>query len=319
MPIVSVILPVYNQEKFIAQTIESVLCQTFADFELLIWNDGSTDSSASIIEAYAARDKRIIAFSDKNVGRSKATNALVSKSQGEWCAFLDADDLMLPNRLERQIAFHKSYPDLVASSCNCYYINNTGNILGEQRHPFLRTPEEGQDAFKSESFVQCAITGLFISKNVFINSGGLNSKYWPCDDFEFFNRLIEQKYFLLNAQETLMKYRIHSSSITVQKPLHTYDVIGYVMDCIKLRRSGQSEITFEEFMATRSKDSWWVKMHRRRFNYSQIFFRNAGVSMMSKKYSLFCWQIFKASLLSPKYVLLKAVTLLRKTKVSPLT
>ncbi len=84
------------------------------------------------------------------------------------------------------------------------------------------------------------------------------------------------------------------------------------MDCIKLRRMGKPEITFEDFMAIRAKDSWWIKINRRRFNYAQIFFRNAGISMMSKQHLLFLKHIFIATLLSPKYVLDKAKSLSKK-------
>lgn len=310
-PFITVVLPVYNQEKFIAETIESVLNQTYVDFELLIMDDGSIDGSARIIDEYSSKDNRISTFFQKNSGRCIATNNIIEKARGKWCALLDADDVMLPNRLEKQVAFHMSNPDVDASSCHCYYINENGNVLGEQRHPYLKTIEEYKSVSKTKVLVQCAITGLFISKKVFLEAGGLKSQYWPCDDFEFFNRLIEKEYILLVQQQVLMKYRIHAQAITVNKPLHTYDVTGYVMKCIELRRSGKFEITFNEFTALRAKDAWWVKLNRRRYNYSQIFFRNAAISMMSKKYLIFSMQVLTASLLDPNYVYRKAISLAR--------
>ena len=114
-PLVSVILPVYNQEKYIAETIESVLNQTYNRFELLILDDGSTDGSAQIINEYAGRDNRITTFFEKNAGRSNATNTLAHRASGQFLALLDADDLMEPNRLERQIAFHLTNPGIEAS------------------------------------------------------------------------------------------------------------------------------------------------------------------------------------------------------------
>lgn len=309
---ISVILPVYNQEKYLVETIESVLTQTFQDFEFLILDDGSTDDSAHIIREYAKKDKRIVPFFESNSGRCNATNKLVNLAKGKWCAFLDADDVMLPNRLEMQIAFHLANPEIDASSCNCYYINKDSKILGEQRHPCPKTIEDCKRIFISKKLIQCAITGLFISREVFLKVKGLNPKFWPCDDFEFFNRLIDEKYIIVILQETLMKYRIHSSSITVKKPLHTYDVIGYVMECIELRREGKSEITFDQFMAVRANDFWWIKLNRRRFNYAQIFFRNAGINLMSKKYWLFSWQILMSTLLSPSHILNKALNLSKK-------
>src|SRR3712207_5201276 len=98
-PLVSVILPVYNQEKYVAETIESVLAQTFREFEFIILDDGSTDNSALIIRQYAAQDSRIIPLFQSNSGRCVATNNAVSAARGPWCALLDADDVMLPDRL----------------------------------------------------------------------------------------------------------------------------------------------------------------------------------------------------------------------------
>ncbi|MEO7766395.1 MAG: glycosyltransferase family A protein, partial [Ferruginibacter sp.] len=132
---VSVILPVYNQEKYLQETIESILNQSFQDFELIILDDGSTDNSPQIIRQFAAKDNRIQAYFETNSGKSLATNYLVNKAKGEWCAFLDADDVMLKQRLERQVAFHNANPGVDASSSHCNYINEKGNMFGTQRYP----------------------------------------------------------------------------------------------------------------------------------------------------------------------------------------
>ena len=152
VPPISVVLPVYNQEKYVAQTIESVLSQTFADFELLLHDDGSTDSSAAIIRRYAAQDSRIRASFAPNAGRCEATNRLIAQAQGQWCALFDADDVMLPERLEKQLAYHQAHPEVDATSCQCHYINERGQHLSTQRHPGLRTIKEGQQALAVGQF-----------------------------------------------------------------------------------------------------------------------------------------------------------------------
>ena len=123
----SVILPVYNQAPYIAETIESVLGQSFKNFEFIIWDDGSTDQSAEIIKCYAKNDNRIRAYFEKNSGKSIATNKIVEFAEANLCAFLDADDVMLPDRLQYQIKFHQDNPGIHASSGHCYYINEKGN------------------------------------------------------------------------------------------------------------------------------------------------------------------------------------------------
>lgn len=102
--LVSVIVPLYNGEKFISQTIESVLNQTYSDLELIIVNDGSTDSSGVIVEKYRARDPRISVITKSNSGVSDTRNIGLSKAKGDLIAFLDADDVWLPDNLEKKIS-----------------------------------------------------------------------------------------------------------------------------------------------------------------------------------------------------------------------
>ena len=309
---VSVILPVYNQEKYIAEAIDSVLSQTYTDFEFLILDDGSTDNSAVIIREYAEKDSRIQAFYEANAGKSAATNNLVSKAAGTWCAFMDADDVMLPDRLARQMAFHHDNPEIDASSSHCHYINQQGNMFGIQRHAHLKDVAACKRVLIDNEIIMCAFTALMTSKKAYVESGGLRPELVVCEDFEFFNRLIEKGFILVIMQEVLMKYRIHPSAVTVKKPMLIFDMITYVETCIKLRRSSRPEISFKEFMGTRENESWLSRLNRKRTNYSRIFFRNAGFTMMSKQYFSSLWQLSTALILSPEYVIKKVVNLVKK-------
>ena len=301
----SIILPVYNQEKYVAETIESVLAQTHTNFELLVHDDGSTDGSAQIIRRYAAKDPRVRASFAPNAGRCCTTNALVEQAQSPWCVFLDADDVMLPERLEKQLAYHQLHPEVDATSCHCYYINEVGMTLGIQRRSGLRTIEEGRQTVAKGQYAMAAFTGFMLKKQAFKQSGGLRTQFWPCDDFEFSNRLLEQGFTLIILDEVLMRYRIHSTSVTTIKPLHLYDKTGFVMACLDRKRASMTEPTFDEFMAERKLNPWWVKTNRLRYNYAQIFFRNAAVALMSKNYLSFGCQVAISSVLSPKHIFLK--------------
>ncbi|MEO7535569.1 MAG: glycosyltransferase family 2 protein [Ferruginibacter sp.] len=304
-PFVSVILPVYNQEHYLAETVESILAQTYRDFELIIQDDGSTDRSAQIIAQYAAKDNRIKPYYEQNAGKSEATNSIVAKAEGELCAFLDADDIMLPDRLKQQVALHKSNPAIDASSSHCYYINENGNQFGTQRYPYFKTVEECNAARINKEWVTCSFTALMVSKKAFLSSGGLRKQFEPCEDFEFMNRLVDQKYTLIINPVVLMKYRIHPGSVTVRKPFLIYDTISYTKHCIQLRRNGQPEISFKDFMKIQEGHSWWFKFNRKRFNYSRILFRSAGFAILSKNYLSFAWQIATSLILSPNYVFKK--------------
>ena len=104
-------MPVYNGEKYLAEAIDSILAQTYADFELLIVDDGSTDCSAEIIRSYEPRDSRI-SFKqlERNSGQGPALNAGLEMASGEYITNMDCDDISFPQRLEKQAAFLQSHP-----------------------------------------------------------------------------------------------------------------------------------------------------------------------------------------------------------------
>ena len=99
MPNISVIVPVYNTEEYLSQCIDSILAQTFVDFELLLIDDGSTDSSGMICDKYADKDTRVIVYHKQNEGVSAARNLGIDNSKGEWITFVDSDDILYPEAL----------------------------------------------------------------------------------------------------------------------------------------------------------------------------------------------------------------------------
>lgn len=313
-PLISVILPVYNQEAYLSETINSVLNQTFSNFEFLILDDGSTDNSLKIIKEFAEKDVRIHWLSRENKGKCISTNELVKLSKSDFLVFLDADDVMVLDRIETQFQFHINNPTVLASSGNCIYINKHGKEFGVQNYTNLTSIEKCQKAFETLEFVHCSFPCLFMHKSAFLQTGGLKEKYWGSEDFEFFNRLIELRILIVVLPNVLMKYRLHKSSITASDPFFVYDKIGFVMDCLGRRRKGSNELTFEEFMKIRDSHPWYVKLNRKRYNYAQLLFRNAGIDIMSKNYYRFVLNIIGVLFLSPKYIYDKAVRLVFKAK-----
>ena len=113
MPQVSVVMPVYNGERFLAEAIESILDQTFTDLELIVVDDGSTDGSADIVRTYLERDGRIRFFQhERNRGAADARNTGIAAARGEYIAAMDADDISLPERLDTQVDYLRMNPDI---------------------------------------------------------------------------------------------------------------------------------------------------------------------------------------------------------------
>ncbi len=109
---VSIIIPAYNAGRFIAETMDSVINQTYKDWELIIINDGSTDNTLNIIEAYSKKEARISFVTKNNSGVSDTRNKGIDKAKGEFIAFLDADDVWLPENLQKKIEYLKKHPDV---------------------------------------------------------------------------------------------------------------------------------------------------------------------------------------------------------------
>ncbi|MEK7742848.1 MAG: glycosyltransferase family A protein, partial [Elusimicrobiota bacterium] len=136
MPSVSVIVCAYNAEKFIAQTVESVLAQTFRDFELVVVDDGSSDGTKRIVESYAGRGVSIRYHFQKNAGFGSARNKAVELSWGKWIAVIDHDDLCLPDRLEAQLAAAEAHPESALIFADSEHFLSDGTVLRRQFEPF---------------------------------------------------------------------------------------------------------------------------------------------------------------------------------------
>ncbi len=134
-PFVTVIMPAYNSENTIDEAIESVLRQSFKNFELIIVNDYSTDQTLNLIEKWASKDKRIKYYNNiKNSGVSYSRNFAISKALGEWIAFLDSDDIWKSNKLEKQIKVSVENPEAVLIYTSSSFIKHDGTPYGYVMH-----------------------------------------------------------------------------------------------------------------------------------------------------------------------------------------
>ena len=129
LPTVSVLLPVYNRERYIREAIESIVCQTFRAFELLIIDDGSTDSSLTILRQLERDDSRITVESRRHRGVVATRNELFHRSRGQFIAIMDADDISEPERLERQLAYLQQHPECVALGTRALFIDPDGRSI----------------------------------------------------------------------------------------------------------------------------------------------------------------------------------------------
>ena len=137
-PQITVLMPVYNGEKYLRQAVDSILNQTFKDFEFLIINDGSTDKTLAILQEYKNKRVKII-NNKKNIGLTKSLNKGLKLAKGKYIARMDADDISLSNRLRKQIDFLDKHNKIGVLGTQMKIINNSNKIVGEYKTPLCHS------------------------------------------------------------------------------------------------------------------------------------------------------------------------------------
>lgn len=210
-PVISVVMPVYNSEPYLAEAIESILNQTFADFEFLIFDDGSTDRSPEIIREYARKDARIIPqFSPINRGYVVHLNEGIRRSRGKYVARMDSDDVALPKRFEMQQSFLACHPAVGIVGSSWITIDEKGSEVGLVKRS--STP--------SYVFWRCffgnplAHPTVTYRKEIVASVDGYNELRVPSEDYDLWTRIIDNCEFS-NIEEPLLKYRVHSASVSI--------------------------------------------------------------------------------------------------------
>ncbi|MCF2518456.1 glycosyltransferase family 2 protein [Dyadobacter sp. CY351] len=211
LPEISVIMPVYNGANFLKDAIESILNQTFSNFEFIIINDGSTDNTEQIIQSY--QDERIIYVKNpSNLRLIKTLNLGVKMARGKFIARMDADDISLPQRLARQKAAFDANPQIDIVNINAFYMQESGVYFRQQKSSITL----GAEAIKHLSILQ-----NFISHPGVMLKSNLLKHYQYCDeesrehieDFDLWNRMLQDGCVCHTIDECLLYYRDTNSSI----------------------------------------------------------------------------------------------------------
>ncbi|WP_165043903.1 glycosyltransferase [Dysgonomonas sp. ZJ709] len=203
IPLVSVIMPVYNLENFVKEAIESILHQSYPNFEFIIINDGSTDNTSSIIKL--EEDPRII-YIDKPVNRGNyaCRNEGCRLAKGKYICVMDGDDIAISNRLERQVEIMEAGPEILAMGTDFEFINGT-ICRKPKEYPLLKTLLLHNNMFLHPS--------LIIKKEVLLQVGYYDEEYYYASDYDLMCRiaLIGK---IINIPDILMRYRLHEKQIS---------------------------------------------------------------------------------------------------------
>jgi glycosyltransferase involved in cell wall biosynthesis len=243
-PIISIVLSVYNAEKYLLKCLQSMKNQTYTNWELVIINDGSTDSSHQIIKDFIQNLPNKVQYLhlQQNKGLPYCLNLGIQHAKGIYIARIDADDIMFENRLQKQVHFLEKYPAVGVLGSYAIDINELGNPINlfkvAEQDPFLK-----QNLFASCPFIHPSV---MIRKYLLTNGMEYRNKYRYAEDYDLWIRLADKTQFA-NLPEPLIKKRVHNQQITFSKKGH-YDTL---------------HVKFDHFVATKTlfQNHWYLWKH----------------------------------------------------------
>lgn len=214
LPLVSVVMPVYNAEKYVAEAIESILAQTYKRFELIIIDDESTDQSLSIAKSYKRRFRTKITIIETgrnlNGGGDMCANLGIEHARGKYIARMDADDIATSDRFARQVEFLEKNKRVFLVGSSAYVINKRGSIIGEKLEPTKLS-----EIYRSYATFHPIIHPTAMFRRVFKgNRFSYQIKYSANNDYYTFFKLLCKGYIFANLEEKLLYYRIHDRNDT---------------------------------------------------------------------------------------------------------
>jgi len=219
IPILSVVMPVYNAASYLEEAIDSILAQTFSDFEFIIVDDASTDKSYEILKNYQKKDKRIrLLRNDKNLKQGATVTRALDEAKGSFIARMDADDISDKYRFEKQIDYLTTHKKVVAVGSQCLLINKKGKVMGEKTFP-----TEFEQVYKY-IFEFCPVQQpamMFAIKRLPKDFAFYDHGMSPVEDVELLLKLF--KYGRVeNINEYLLKYRIHGENSSLKHLKHSF-------------------------------------------------------------------------------------------------
>ena len=266
MPVVSVVMPVYNSERYVARAVESILCQTFGDFEFIIIDDGSTDDSGGILEDFAVKDRRIRLVRRANTGYAVALNEGLGMARGEFVARMDSDDVSRPERFARQVEFLRAKPEVVAVGGQVVVIDPDGDAMWPMDH--CPTGHEAIDADHINGVGGRIMHPAAMFRRYSLERvGGYRTEFEPAEDLDLFLRLAEVGR-LANVESIVLEYRVHLRSVSLTRAREQTISVNKTTAEARARRGMTPAATVEvrDFEGLREEkilESWARRAYRR--------------------------------------------------------
>ena len=235
-PLVTVLMSVFNGETYLKKAIDSILKQSYSDFEFLIINDGSSDKTAEILEHEAKRDSRIKVIDQDNQGLVASLNCGLKKACGQFIARIDADDIAYPHRLEKQVAYMAEHPDLLALGSAITLIDDQGRTLKQIDYP--TGTQEVRSAMMLGS--KLAHPAVIMRREQVLQIGAYREACRHAEDYDLWLRLLELGE-IDNLDEPLLYYRQHDEKISLKESFAQRLATECARFASNMRRSGKAD------------------------------------------------------------------------------
>ncbi|HEY9770412.1 MAG TPA: glycosyltransferase [Coleofasciculaceae cyanobacterium] len=268
IPKVSILMCVYNGETYLSEAIASILKQSYTDFEFVIVDDGSTDSTRRILSDYAAKDERIVLiYNQHNLGLEKSLNKGLAATKGKYLVRQDADDISLPNRLQLQVDFLDTHPEVGAVGSSVEFIDRQGTVLGKQDIP------EDHHSLQALLLINNYLwhSSMTIRRSLLQKLGGYNEQMLHAEDYDLWWRISCNSY-LATLSDILLQYRRDNpaaiTKLKRKKQLQCSQQISYkaIQESLQDKSLALDAKAYErlwwsylELIDKRSYQKWWYE------------------------------------------------------------
>ena len=304
MPIISVVIPAYNASSFLEESVTSALDQTLSAIEVIIVDDGSTDSTLKIARQLASLDDRVRVYSKQNEGVEKTRNLGIEKASSEWIAFLDADDRWLKSKLELQMAFLQSNPSVSAVSTYGRYFSERKGVFGVLQYGPV-SDDEYHDLIALGNPVWLLTSSVLCRRDILLNLGGFDASFMgAAEDLDMWTRIAENVP-VQTVPKHLVEFRISSGSASMEKFNIIQENTIRVRINAKRRKEGMPALSKQEFdIWLKGIDQKTIKKWHKEWRASFLY-RVAGDCYLQSRYASFAKNLGHSFVISPRVSLSK--------------
>ena len=297
---ISVIMAAYNAAEYIGEAIESILNQTYTDYEFIIVDDGSEDDTAAIARRYAEQDSRIRLIENPHGGTCEARNTALHAASGRWIVMMDADDIARPNRIERLVQAAEADPEVVVWGSYLTRITVNGDVIGD-----IELGPTTKEAFyaidRTQRLVELFDPTSMFRRDIAIEVGGYHPLMIVAMDSELWDRMADYGP-IVTIPESLLLYRLHDKSLTMTKQDMITMLHGFPPARQRARAEGR-DLTPEQYIEDYNNRPLRQRFGTYMLNRSKYYGKMASIVWARKQYPLAGAYLMLSVMAQPQFIL----------------